>query len=159
MTSNEENLFKKDQDFIDFSDKKNNLESTFYNVKNLIQNKNLSNADYNGKNVMSCLEEIENQINDNYNKIFDLSPIEDYLNKIILSITPNDVSKEKEKMADEVANCQKNIDEGKSKLGTKEKNDANNMLDYFRKKLYLIIDLNDLKNLNKEFNAEKKKYF
>jgi len=62
-------------------------------------------------------------------------------------------------MADEVANCQKNIDEGKSKLGTKEKNDANNMLDYFRKKLHLIIDLNDLKNLNKEFNAEKKKYF
>ena len=159
MTSNEENLFKKDQDFIDFSDKKNNLESTFYNVKNLIQNKNLSNADYNGKNVMSCLEEIENQINDNYNKIFDLSPIEDYLNKILLSITPSDVSKEKDKMLNEVEKYQKNIDDGKTKLDQKEINDAKNMLDYFRKKLHLVIDLNELKNLNKEFNSEKRKYF
>ena len=159
MTSNEENLFKKDQDFIDFSDKKNNLESTFYNVKNLIQNKNLSNADYNGKNVMSCLEEIENQINDNYNKIFDLSPIEDYLNKILLSITPSDVSKEKDKMLNEVEKYQKNIDDGKTKLDQNEINDAKNMLDYFRKKLHLVIDLNELKNLNKEFNAEKRKYF
>ena len=159
LSYNEDNLFKKDQDFIDFSAKKNNLESNFYNVKNIIQNKNLNNAECEGKNIMTCLQEIEDKLNESYNKIIDLSPIEDYLNKIILSITPNDVSKEKEKMADEVANCQKNIDEGKSKLGTKEKNDANNMLDYFRKKLYLIIDLNDLKNLNKEFNAEKKKYF
>ena len=139
--------------------KKNNLESNFYNVKNIIQNKNLNNAECDGKNIMTCLQEIEDKLNEGYNKIIDLSPIEDYLNKIILSITPNDVSKEKEKMANEVANCQKIIDDGKSKLGTKEINDANNMLDYFRKKLHLIIDLNDLKNLNKEFNAEKKKYF
>ena len=159
LSYNEENLFKKDKDFIDFSAKKNSLESTFYNVKNLIQNKNLSGNEYEGKNIMTCMQEIENQINDNYNKIFDLSPIEDYLNKIVTSITPNDVAQEKDKMMNEVNKYQKSIDDGKTKLGQKELNDANNMLDYFRKKLYLVIDQKELKDLNKEFNAEKRKYF
>ena len=49
--------------------------------------------------------------------------------------------------------------DGKTKLGQKELNDASNMLDYFRKKLYLVIDQKELKDLNKEFNAEKRKYF
>ena len=105
------------------------------------------------------MQEIENQINDNYNKIFDLSPIEDYLNKIVASITPSDVTQEKDKMMNEVNKYQKSIDDGKTKLGQKELNDANNMLDYFRKKLYLVIDQKELKELNKEFNAEKRKYF
>ena len=159
LSYNEENLFKKDKDFIDFSAKKNSLESTFYNVKNLIQNKNLSGTEYEGKNIMTCMQEIENQINDNYNKIFDLSPIEDYLNKIVASITPSDVAQEKDKMINEVNKYQKSIDDGKTKLGQKELNDATNMLDYFRKKLYLVIDQKELKDLNKEFNAEKRKYF
>ena len=38
-------------------------------------------------------------------------------------------------------------------------NDANNMVDYFKKKLLLIIDTNELKTLKGEFYKEKTKYF
>ena len=159
LSYTENNIFKKDQEFLDFSTKKNNLESTFYNVKNLIQNKNLTNKTLNGKNIMTCLQEIEDQINESYDKIFDLTPIEDYLNKIISSITPSNVASEKEKMLNEVNKYKKMIDEGKSKLPEKEINNANNMLEYFKKQLFLVIDLKEFQNLNREFNAEKRKYF
>ena len=93
----EKNLFKIDEEFINFSARKNTLEGDFYKVKNLIQNKNMTNVQYNGKNIMSCLQEIEDQINDSYNKIIDLTPIENYLHNIVQSITPNDIAKEKDK--------------------------------------------------------------
>ena len=153
----EQNLFKLDQDFINFSTKKNNLESNFYSVKNLVQNKNLTNAQYNGKNIMDCLQEIENQLNDNYNKIVDLTPIEDYLLKIVQSITPSDIAKEKEKIMSEINNFQQMVNGGN--FDQKMKNDAENMLEYFKKKLHLIVDMNELNNLVKEFNSEKIKYF
>ena len=153
----EQNLFKLDQDFINFSTKKNNLESNFYSVKNLVQNKNLTNAQYNGKNIMTCLQEIENQLNDNYNKIVDLTPIEDYLLKIVQSITPSDIAKEKEKIMSEINNFQQMVNGGN--FDQKMKNDAENMLEYFKKKLHLIVDMDELNNLVKEFNNEKIKYF
>ena len=159
LSYTENNIFKKDQEFLEFSTKKNNLESTFYNVKNLIQNKNLTNKTYNGKNIMDCLQEIEGQINESYDKIFNLAPIEDYLNKIILSLTPSNVSNEKEKMMNEINKYKKMIDDGKTKLPEKEIINANNMLEYFKKKLNLVIDLKEFQNINREFNAEKRKYF
>ena len=153
----EQNLFKIDQDFINFSAKKNSLESDFYNVKNLIQNKNFTNVQYNGKNIMSCLQEIEDQLNDNYNKIVDLTPIEDYLQKIVQSVTPNDIAQEKEKILKEINNYQQAIKEGQ--LDQKLRTDAENMLEYFKKKLYLIVEMNELRNMIGEFNSEKRKYF
>ena len=159
LSYSENSIFKKDQDFLEFSTKKNDLESTLYGVKNLIQNKNLNNENYNGKNIMTCLQEIEDQINEGHDKIIDLAPIEDYLNKIILSITPSNVASEKEKMINEVNNYKKMIDDGKTQLNQKDIINAINMLDYFKKQLNLVIDLNELENLNREFNAEKRKYF
>ena len=159
LTYIENSIFQKDQDFLNFSAKKNDLESTLYKVKNLIQNKNLENNDYNGKNIMTCLNEIEEKINDSHDKIIDLKPIEEYLNNIIQSITPNEVAIEKEKIMNEINNYQKILNDDKSGLTEKNINDATNMLDYFKKQLYLVIDLNELQNLNKEFNAEKGKYF
>ena len=148
LTYTENQLFKQDQDFLDFSDKKNNLESTYYNIKNLIQNKNLTNNDCEGKNIMTCLQEIENQLNDNQNKIFDLTPIEESLNKIMLSITPSNVDTEKQKMMNEVNDYRKRIDDGKVRLDEKGKTDAVNMLEFF--KLFIIFmlffSLNNQKN-------------
>ena len=158
LTYTENAIFKKDQDFLEYSNKRNDLESYLYKVKNLIQSKNLENNTYNGNTIMSNLQEIEDQINDNYGKIFDLKPIEDNLTKIMESITPSNVIKEKEKMINEINDYRKIIEEGKSKLEEKEINDASNMLDYFIKQLNLVIDLKELQSLNKEFNAEKKKY-
>ena len=152
----EQNLFKIDQDFIDFSTKKNSLEGDFYNVKNMIQNKNLTNAQYNGKNIMTCMQEIEDKLNDNYNQIFDLTPIEQYLDQIIQSITPKDVADEKNNIMNEINGYEQRVN-GISDL--KIKNDAVNMLLYFKKKLRLIVDMNELRNLMGEFNNEKIKYF
>ena len=158
MTYTENSIFQKDQDFLNFSSKKNDLESILYKVKNLIQNKNLDNNEYNGKNIMTCLQEIEEQIYDCHDKIIDLKPIEDYLDNILLSITPSEVTTEKEKIINEINNCQKILNENKNK-NQKDINDATNMLDYFKKQLHLVIDLKELENLNKEFNSEKGKYF
>ena len=152
----EQNLFKIDQDFIDFSTKKNSLEGDFYNVKNMIQNKNLTNATYNGKNIMTCMQEIEDKLNDNYNQIFDLTPIEQYLDQIIQSITPKDVANEKNNIMNEINGYEQRTN-GIADL--KMKNDAVNMLLYFKKKLRLIVDMNELRNLMGEFNNEKIKYF
>ena len=152
----EKNLFKIDEEFINFSARKNSLEGDFYKVKNLVQNKNLTNVQYNGKNIMSCLQEIEDQLNDSYNKIIDLTPIENYLHNIVQSITPNDIAKEKEKMMQEINNYQQRINNGN--LDQKTKNDAENMLEYFQKKLHFIVDMSELRNLIGEFNNEKSKY-
>ena len=152
----EQNLFKIDQEFINFSAKKNSLEGDFYNVKNMIQNKNLTNAQYNGKNIMTCMQEIEDKLNDNYNQIFDLTPIEQYLDQIIQSITPKDIADEKNKILNEISGYQNRVN-GIS--DEKERNDAVNMLLYFKKKLRLIVDMNELRNLIGEFNNEKGKYF
>ena len=151
----EQNLFKIDQDFINFSAKKNSLEGDFYNVKNLLQNKNLTNAQYNGKNIMSCMQEIEDQLNDSYNKIFDLAPLEDYLYKIVQSITPNDIAIEKNRVMNEISGYEQRL----NSLDAKRKNDASNMLEYFKKKLQLIVDMNEFRKLMVEFNSEKRKYF
>ena len=151
----EQNLFKIDQDFINFSAKKNSLEGDFYNVKNLLQNKNLTNAQYNGKNIMSCMQEIEDQLNDSYNKIFDLAPLEDYLYKIVQSITPNDIAIEKNRVMNEISGYEQRL----NSLDAKRKNDASNMLEYFKKKLHLIVDMNEFRKLMVEFNSEKRKYF
>ena len=153
----EKNLFKIDEEFINFSARKNSLEGDFYKVKNLVQNKNLTNVQYNGKNIMSCLQEIEDQLNDSYNKIIDLTPIENYLHDIVQSITPNDIAKEKEKMMQEINNYQQRINNGN--LDQKTKNDAENMLEYFQKKLHFIVDMSELRNLIGEFNNKKSKYF
>jgi len=152
----EQNLFKIDQEFINFSAKKNSLEGDFYNVKNMIQNKNLTNAQYNGKNIMTCMQEIEDKLNDNYNQIFDLTPLEQYLEQIIQSITPKDIADEKNKILNEISEYQNRVN-GIS--DAKERNDAVNMLLYFKKKLRLIVDMNELRNLIGEFNNEKGKYF
>ena len=152
----EQNLFKIDQEFINFSAKKNSLEGDFYNVKNMIQNKNLTNAQYNGKNIMTCMQEVEDKLNDNYNQIFDLTPIEQYLDQIIQSITPKDIADEKNKILNEISGYENRVN-GIS--DAKERNDAVNMLLYFKKKLRLIVDMNELRNLIGEFNNEKGKYF
>ena len=156
LSYTEQNLFKIDQDFINFSTKKNSLEGDFYNVKNMIQNKNLTNSTYNGKNIMTCMQEIEDKLNDNYNQIFDLTPLEQYLDQIIQSITPKDIADEKNKILNEISEYQNRVN-GIS--DAKERNDAVNMLLYFKKKLRLIVDMNELRNLIGEFNNEKGKYF
>lgn len=57
----------------------------------------------------------------------------------------------------EINSYQQRINSGN--YDQKTKNDAENMLDYFQKKLHFIVDMNELRNLIGEFNNEKRKYF
>ena len=167
-TQNENNLFKKDEEFINYSFKKNDLESKLYQLKSKIQyNAAYNTLQYNNKNVIECLQEIEDKLYENQNNIIDLNPLKEYLDNIINSITPNDIIGFKEQFINQINDCQNIIDQENEKLKNNQNskydknmiNDAMNMLDNFRNKLYLTIDLNELNSLNAEFQSEKIKYF
>ena len=167
-TQNENNLFKKDEEFINYSFKKNDLESKLYQLKSKIQyNATYNTLQYNNKNVIECLQEIEDKLYENQNNIIDLNPLKEYLDNIINSITPNDIIGFKEQFINQINDCQNIIDQENEKLKNNQNskydknmiNDAMNMLDNFRNKLYLTLDLNELNSLNAEFQSEKIKYF
>ena len=167
-TTNENNLFMKDKEFIEFSYNKNHLESKLYNIKGKIQyDNNFNNIQYNNKNVLDCLQEIEDKLNENHQNIIDLTPLETYLDNIIKEITPKNMIEQKEKILKQINDYQKIMNEEKEKLNKKETskynentiNNALNMLENFKKKLYLILDSNELYNLITEFDNEKMKYF
>ena len=168
FVENENRLFKKDEEFISFSFNKNSLESKLYNIKGKIQyDSNFNNIQYNGKNVVSCLQEIEDKLNENYSNIFDLTPLQNYLDNIIREITPKNILAHKEQLLSQINNYQNiiNQENNKIKIGQPSKynqnniNDALNMLANFRNKLYLTLDTNELYSLNQEFENEKIKYF
>ena len=167
-TNNENAMFQKDREFIDFSFKKNNLESKLYNIKGKIQYNNaLNSIQYNNKNVMDCLQEIEDKIYENHQNIFDLAPLETYFDNIIRELTPKTMIQHKEKLVEEINNYINIMNQEKEKIANKQpskynKNkviDALNMLENFKNKLYLILDPNELYSLNTEFENEKMKYF
>ena len=74
---------------------------------------------------------------------------------------------QKEKLLKQINDYQKIMNEEKEKLKKKETskynentiNNALNMLENFKKKLYLILDSNELYNTITEFDNEKMKYF
>ena len=167
-TNNEKVLFEKDKQFIDFSFNRNSLESKLYNIKGKIQNNNAYNSlKYNDKNILDCLQEIEDKLNENHQIIIDLNPLENYLDNVIKEITPKNMLEQKEKLLEQINNCQNIVKEEKNKLENKENskfnknsiNDASNMLENFKNKLYLILEPNELYNLSTEFDNEKIKYF
>jgi molecular chaperone DnaK (HSP70) len=167
-STNENNLFMKDKEFIEFSFKKNNLESKLYNLKGKIQyDSNFNSIQYNNKNVLDCLQEIEDKLNENHHNIFDLKPLENDLDNIIKEITPKNMYEQKEKLLQQINDYIKILNDEKEKLNKKESskynaksiNDGLNMLENFKNKLYLILDSNELYNLTTDFENEKIKYF
>jgi molecular chaperone DnaK (HSP70) len=168
FTTKENDMFRKDQEFIDFSFKKNNLESKLYNIKGKIQyNNELNSIQYNNKNVLDCLQEIEDKLYENHENIFDLAPLENYFDGIIKELTPKTIIQHKENMSQQINNYINIMNQEKEKLANNQpskytKNsvtNALNMLENFKNKLYLILDPNELYNLNTEFENEKMKYF
>ena len=166
LAEKENVLFEQDQDFINLSIKKNDLESNLYDVKNMIQSNNLENNQCDGKSISFCLREIEDQITNNVNKLEDLKPLEENLKNILLSVTPKNVQREKErilgiinKFSKSIEDAANNLKQGKrSKFTENEIRDVKNMLEHFKKKLHLAINLNDVKNLNRDFEGEKRKF-
>ena len=166
--TNENILFKKDGEFISFSNQKNDLESKLYQIKNKIQDNNKYNMlQYNNKNVLECLKELVDKLNDSHDKVIDLTPLKETLNNIINSITPQNVIVSKEQLINQIKEYQNKMyqeennikNNNQSKYDINMINDALNMLKTFENKIYLIIDINELTNLQAEFENEIIKYF
>ena len=167
-TDNENALFAKDQQFINFSDDKNNLESKLYNIKNKVQSdSNLSNIKYDNKNILDCLYEIENKLNDNHSTIFDLTPLINQLDNIINLITPKDVLNGKGRLLQHISMCQNILDKEKNNLNSGQRsrytpeiiNEAAKMLEHFKSRIYLALSMEEVNNLMREFDNERIKYF
>ena len=167
-TDNENALFTKDQQFINFSDNKNSLESKLYNIKNKVQaNQNLCNIKYENKNLLDCLYEIENKLNDNHSTIFDLTPLQNQLDNIINLITPQDVMNGKNRLLQHISMCQNilnqeqnNLNNGQPSRYTPELiNEASNMLKHFKSRIDLAFSMDEVNNLMREFDNERIKYF
>ena len=167
-TTNEKDLFKKDEEFINFSFQKNDFESKLYQIKNKIQdNNNYNTIQIDGKNIMECLQEIEDKLNESHNNIIELNPLKESFDNIIKTITPKNIVGFKEQLMEQIKEYQNiiNSEDEKiknnkpSKYDKNQINDALNMLDNFWNKLYLTIDMNELNNIHSEFESEKVKYF
>ena len=167
-TTNENILFKKDEEFKNFSFKKNDLESKLYQIKDKIKNNNnINNMQCNGKNVMECLQEIEDKLYESHNDIIDLNPLKENLDNIIKTITSNDIVDLKDELLNQIIQYQNIINQEEenlrmnksSRFDKNQINDASNMLENFKNKLYLTIELDELNNLKSEFDSEKIKYF
>ena len=167
-TNNENLLFSKDQLFINFCHKRNNLEGKIYSIKSQIQDKNeLTNIEYNGKKILDCLEEAENKLNENHENIIDLAPLEDLIDNIIKELTNKNIINQKDNLMNEINSYLNIMNQEKIKLDMNQPskynknniNDALNMLGNFKNKLYLVIESNDFYQINSEFNNEKIKYF
>jgi hypothetical protein len=166
--TNEDILFKKDEEFKNFSFQKNDLESKLYQIKDKIKNNsNINTIQCNGKNVMECLQEIEDKLYESHNDIIELNPLKENLDNIIKSITPDNIVNLKDELLNQIMQYQNIIIQEEEKLRMNQEsrfdknqiNDASNMLENFKNTLYLTIDLNDLNNLKSEFDSEKIKYF
>ena len=159
LTSREQIRFQQDQNFINFSAKKNTLEGNLYKVKEVIQNNNLTGVQIKGQNVMNILQSIENCLSDSYNQIINLTPLENDLNLIINSITPNDVNAEKQNFLNEINGKKNYIYQNQSQYMPKDYSDAMNMLNNFENKLKYMINLNAIRELYRDFSTEARKYF
>ena len=168
FTNNENILFKADEEFVNFSYQKNDLESKLYQIKNKIQdNNNYNMMQFNNKNVMECLQEIEDKLNESHSNIIELTPLKETLDKIIDSITPQNVVNLKGQLMNQIKELQNIMNQEDEKIKNNQQskydknmiNDALNMLENFTNKLYLTIEFNELNNLQAEFENEKIKYF
>jgi ribonuclease HI len=116
---------------------------------------------------MECLQEIEDKLYESQNNIIDLNPLKESLDNIIKTITSTNIVADKKQLLNQINEYQNiiNQEDEKVKLNQASKydknqiNDAWNMLENFKNKLYLTIDLDELNNLKTEFENEKIKYF
>ena len=121
---------------------------------------------YNGKNVMDCLQEIEDKLNESHTNIIELTPLKQALDNIINSITPPNIINLKGQFMNQINEFQNIINQEDEKIKMNQPsrydknmiNDALNMLENFKNKLYLTIEFNELNNLQTEFENEKIKY-
>ena len=121
---------------------------------------------YNGKNVMDCLQEIEDKLNESHTNIIELTPLKQALDNIINSITPPNIINLKGQFMNQINEFQNIINQEDEKIKMNQPsrydknmiNDALNMLENFKNKIYLTIEFNELNNLQTEFENEKIKY-
>ena len=163
----EKELFDKDRTFKNYLKQKNNLLNKLFNIKSKINESGLGEELYENKKINDILEEIENNLNDLNNIIFDLEEIHVHLDKIVNYFMNEDLKQKISLLIDKITDYQNKLSEKYTKLLSGENcnlnenqiNNASNMLEHFIKKCNLILSINDLNNIENEFMNEIKKYF
>jgi molecular chaperone DnaK (HSP70) len=165
---NVENKFMKDdEEFKNFSNKRNLLEGRYYEIKNKINEKNLGVQVINGKTINDILNEIENILTEYQNKFGDLNIIQQKFDEIINKITSPETMIYKMKSLEQIKFYENKISEEYSKFlggqftefSQNKINDCVNMIEHFKTKFELAGDINEINSLNNEFQKEIKKYF
>ncbi|MCQ2819894.1 MAG: Hsp70 family protein [archaeon] len=166
LKAEESKMLKKDIKFKTYLEKVNQIEGRCYEVKNKINNKNLSSMTIRGKNVMDILQDIEDGLSDSRDNIIDLKNYENSLDEILSAIIPGNIIKIKAELRKKIKDYGEklnveliNIIEGKnSKLTQEEVDRISSMLNHFSNKLELCDDINVYNELKKEFDNEMKAY-
>ena len=163
----EKALFDKDRNYKNYLKQKNNLLNKLFNIKNKINESGLGDIIFEDRKINAILEDIENNLNDLNNEYINLDELFNYLDKIANSLISDDLKQKTNDFKNKISDYQTKLSEEYLKLLSGEKsclnenqiNNASNMLEHFVKKLNLILSVDDLKNLEDEFQNEIKKYF
>ena len=160
-------LFDKDRNYKNYLKQKNNLLNKLFNIKNQINENGLGDKIFEDRKINTILEDIENNLNDLNNELLNLDELFLYLDKIVNSLVNDDLKQKTTDFKNKITDYQTKLSEDylkllsgeKSSLNENQINNASNMLEHFIKKLNLILTVDDLKNLEDEFQNEIKKYF
>ena len=163
----EKELFDKDRNYKNYLRQKNNLLDKLFNIKNKINKNGLGDKIFENRKINSILEDIENNLNDLNSEFLNLDELFIYLDKIVNSLVNDDLKQKTKDFKNKISDYQTKLSEDyqkllsgeKSSLGENQIKNASNMLEHFINKLNLILSVDDLKNLEDEFQNEIKKYF
>ena len=160
-------LFEVDKNFKNYSKIKNNVLNKLYNIKSKINENNLGENIFENRKISEILDEIENKLIDSNDGLLNLDNINDYLDKVVNNFTNDDLKNKVLALKNKITDYQNRLSEeytkllsgSQSPLNENQINDASNMLIHFIKKLNFILSVDDLNNIDNEFQKEIKKYF
>ena len=163
----EKQLFEIDRNYINYSRQKDKILSKLYSTKSKINDNNLGDKLFENRKINEILDEIENNIINSNNNYINLDDLNDKLDNIVKNLISNGLQSKTKELSDKILDYQNRLSEEYQKLlsgndcllNEKQINDASNMLDHFIKKISLVLSMDDLNNIIKEFENEIKKYF
>ena len=156
-----------DRNFKNYSKIKNNLLNKLYNVKTKINENNLGENLFDNKKINEIIDEFEQKLIESNDGLLNLDDLSDYLDKVVNNLINDDLKIKTEQLKNKISDYQNRLSEEYTKLlsgnqcllNENQINDASNMLEHFIKKLNLVLCLDDLNNIDSEFQKEIKKYF
>jgi molecular chaperone DnaK (HSP70) len=160
----EKELFEIDRNYINYSRQKDKILSKLYTTKSKINDNKLGDNLFENRKINEILDEIENDLNNN---ALNLDNLNNRLDNLVKNLISDDLKNKTKDLSNKIMDYQNKLSEEYQRLlsgdqcmlNEKQINEASNMLEHFIKKLSLVLSIDDLNNLVKEFDIEIKKYF